>query len=488
MKASGRGGPADDREQPEVVELVPKQELDRAQRQIERLQKENEQRKQESDRLKEEIERLRKELEAALRASKRQAAPHSRGELKPNPKLPGRKAGRAYGRRACRPIPPRVDEAFHVPLPARCPRCGGGVEVEHTAPQYQEEIVRRTVVRRFDIAVGRCRRCGRRVQGRHALQTSEAVGVGSVQLGPEALTLAAVLNKQMGLSLGHTRQALAYGFGLQVSRGGLCRALARMANKAAPTYTGLVQAARQSLVNSVDETGWKVGGRLRWLHVAVSAEVTVYAIRPGRGYEQSREILGADYPGFLVHDGWAPYYRFRRAFHQSCLNHLLERCQQMAQIASPTAATFPLAVRDLLEVGLRLRDRYQREEISGHGLRTATGRLETKLDRRLEKRYRHPANRRLARHLEHEQPWLFTFLHCPGLDATNHAAERAIRGMVIARKVWGGNRTWAGAQTQQILVSVLRTCWQQGKDAFARLVSLLRSPSAETLDIVPGAG
>src|SRR5213079_147032 len=105
---------------------------------------------------------------------------------KANPKPPGRKAGRAYGRRACRPLPPRVDEAFHVPLPARCPHCGGGVEVEHTAPQSQEEIVRRTVARRFDIAVGRCRRCGRRVQGRHPLQTSDAVGVGSVQLGPES--------------------------------------------------------------------------------------------------------------------------------------------------------------------------------------------------------------------------------------------------------------------------------------------------------------
>ena len=40
--------------------------------------------------MKQEIERLRQELEAALRASKRQAAPHSRGELKPNPKPPGR--------------------------------------------------------------------------------------------------------------------------------------------------------------------------------------------------------------------------------------------------------------------------------------------------------------------------------------------------------------------------------------------------------------
>jgi len=45
MKASGRGGPAEEREQREVVELVPKREVDRAQRQIERLHKENEQRK-----------------------------------------------------------------------------------------------------------------------------------------------------------------------------------------------------------------------------------------------------------------------------------------------------------------------------------------------------------------------------------------------------------------------------------------------------------
>jgi hypothetical protein len=35
-------------------------------------------------------------------------------------------------------------------------------------------------------------------------------------------------------------------------------------------------------------------------------------------------------------------------------------------------------------------------------------------------------------------------------------------------------------------VSVLRTCWQQGKDAFARLVWLLRAPQAATLDLVPG--
>jgi transposase len=467
--------------EPESIEFVPKRELDRAQQEIDRLRKEN-------DRLQQETERLRRELEAALRASKRQAAPHSRGEPKPNPKRPGRKPGRGYGRQGRRPIPARVDERIAVPLPEHCPHCGGGVAPESCETQYQEEIVRRIIVRRFDIAVGRCRDCQRRVQGRHRLQTSDAVGVGGVQLGPEALTLAAILNKQMGLSLGHTRQVLSYGYGLETSRGGLYRALARMAGRAEPTYDGLVETARQALVNGMDETGWKVGGRLQWLHVAVSAQVTVYAILPGRGYEQSVAILGAQYDGFLIHDGWAPYYRFPLAFHQSCLAHLLKRCREMAQIASPAALAFPRAVEHLLQTGLELRDRYGRGEISEHGLRTATGKLEAKLDRMLERRRRNPANHRLARHLEHEHLWLFTFLHCFGLDATNNAAERALRGMVIARKVWGGNRTWEGARTQQILSSVLRTCWQQGKDAFTRGVRLLRAPRTVILDIVPGAG
>jgi transposase len=477
MKASDRPARSD---RSETVEFVPKRELDRVQQENDRLRKENE-------RLKQETERLRRELEAALRASKRQAAPHSRGNPKANPKRPGRKPGPGYGRQACRPIPSRVDERIAVPLPDRCPHCGGGVESESCETQYQEDIVRRTIVRRFDIAVGRCRQCQRRVQGRHRLQTSDAVGVGSVQLGPEALTLAAILNKQMGLSLGHTRQALSYGYGLEVSRGGLYRALARMAGRAEPTYDGLVETARQAPVNGMDETGWKVGGKLQWLHVAVSAQVTVYAILPGRGYQQAVVVLGAEYDGFLIHDGWAPYYRFQLAFHQSCLAHLLKRCREMAQIASPVAAAFPVAIHDLLQTSLQLRDRYAQGEISEHGLRSATGRVEAKLDRMLEIHYRDPANRRLARHLAHERLWLFTFLYCFGLDATNNAAERAIRGMVIARKVWGGNRTWEGARTQQVLVSVLRTCWQQGKDAFARIVSLLRAPQSVTLDIVPGA-
>ena len=53
-------------------------------------------------------------------------------------------------------------------------------------------------------------------------------------------------------------------------------------------------------------------------------------------------------------------------------------------------------------------------------------------------------------------------------------AELAIRFGVILRKVWGGSRTWAGARAQAVLMSVWRTCLQQGRSALDFLSQLLR--------------
>ena len=447
---------------------------------IEKLTKENE-------RLQAEIERLRKQLEEALRSLKRQAAPFSKGKPKSDPKRPGRKKGSDYGSRAFRTVPDHVDEEIPVPLPKKCPDCGGRVIHDNTKPQFQEDIVRQTMVRRFDVETGHCTDCGEHVQGRHPLQTSDALGAAQVQVGPEALTLAAHLIKQMGISHERAGQILEWGYGLRVSRSALCRAMTRLGKKAEPTYQGLQMAVRQSPVNQLDETGWRVAAHLEWLWVCVNAEVTVYAILPGRGFAQAASILGEDYSGFLGHDGWQPYYRFANAFHQTCLSHLIRRCRDMLETASAWAARFPQTVLESLLEGLDLRDRYQRQEISWHGLNVATGRLEAHIDRWLAKTFRDPANRRLAKHLRHEQPWLFTFLHCPGIEATNNAAERALRPAVVARKTWGGNRTENGAKTQQILISVLTTCHQQGKDSFDRVVELLRTATPMVMDLVPNS-
>ncbi len=462
---------AERRDSPTVEELS--KEVQRLQEQLKKAHAEN--------------ERLRKALEEALRSLKRQAAPFSKGKPKSDPKRPGRKKGSDYGSRAFRAVPDHVDEEIPVPLPKKCPDCGGRVVHDDTQPQYQEDIIRRTIVRRFDVETGHCSGCGGHVQGRHPWQTSDALGAAHVQVGPQALTMATHLTKQMGISHERAAQVLAWGYDLRVSRSALCRAMARLSQKAEPTYEELRRAARRSFVNHLDETGWRVAAHLEWLWVSVSEEVTFYAILPGRGFAQAASILGEDYAGFLNHDGWQPYYRFADAFHQTCLSHLIRRCKDMIETASRVAAQFPKTVMELLLNALALRDRHRRQEISNHGLHVATGRLAASMERLLAKTFRVPANRRLAKHLRREQPWLFTFLHCPGIEATNNAAERALRPAVVARKTWGGNRTENGAQTQQILLSILTTCRQQGKDSFDQIMELFLSPIPIVLDLAPNS-
>jgi transposase len=346
--------------------------------------------------------------------------------------------------------------------------------------------VRQTIWRRFDIAICRCQKCHKRVQGRDPRQTSDALGAAAVQLGPNALALAVKMNKELGMPHADVAAVLQDGFHLQVNRSTICRAVDRMARRGEATWHALRDAARRSMVNGIDETGWNVAAQLHWLWVAVSEEVTFCDIWPGRGFPQAASILGADYEGWLTHDGWKSYYKFLRAGHQSCLRHLLRRCEDLIKIASPAAARFPLRVQAVLQQALALRDRYNQHEISLHGLWTATGRLETKLDRVLAHPGREAANRRFAKHLLHERPYLFTFLYCPELDATNNVSERAIRALIGARKNWGGNRTPRGAHAQAVLTSILQTAKQQGKKPFDVLLELLCGRDKhKILDLVP---
>jgi hypothetical protein len=148
-------------------------EAERRRREVER----------ERDRLKRQNERLKEQLDAARRAGFRQAAPFRKDRPQGHGGRPGRRAGAAYGRRAQRPTPSRVDETFTAPLPSACPDRGGTIQQTRIAAQYQEDLpVVRPIVRRFDVHIGCCTQCGRRVQGRHPLQTSDALGAAHVRL------------------------------------------------------------------------------------------------------------------------------------------------------------------------------------------------------------------------------------------------------------------------------------------------------------------
>jgi transposase len=206
----------------------------------------------------------------------------------------------------------------------------------------------------------------------------------------------------------------------------------------------------------------------------VGQEATAYAIDPTRSGAVAEAILGLDYDGTLIHDGWSPYDQFEDARHQLCLNHLLRRADEMAATATRGAVCFPRRVAELLRAGLDLRERHAAGEISRHGLAVARGRLENELTDLVFPPKMNAANERLAQHLWAHRDDLLTFLRQPRLDATNWRAELAIRFGVILRKVWGGSRTCAGARAQPVLMSVWRTCWQQGRSALDILSQLLR--------------
>jgi transposase len=422
------------------------------------------------------VAQLEKLLEQATRTAKRQAAPFSKGEPKPDPKQPGRKPGPDYGTPAFRAAPPprKIDECHEAELPLNCPACGGVVLETHVACQYQVEIPRQPISRQFNVHVGACTRCGRRVQGRHELQTSDALGAAASQLGPDLQSTIVQLNKDAGLSHGKIQRLMQTVFGIELSRSGSVQAMLRAARRCQPIYQAIVRAMPQQKAITPDETGWRIGGRLAWLHVFVAACLTCYVIDRRRGAEVAESILGSDYAGGMTHDGWAPYDRFWRAVHQTCLAHLLRRCAEMLLTASRGAVRFPRQVKALLTDGLELRDRYAAGEVSAHGLAVARGRLEKRRDRLLEWTLANPANEKFAKHLDKHRDQLFAFLRHPGLDATNWRAEQAIRPAVVNRKVWGGSRTPAGSQAQSILMSVLRTCAQQHRDALAFVSRALR--------------
>ena len=518
-------------------------------RRIERLERDKAKLIEDRDHWKRRSEHLEKELEAARRAGRRQAAPFAKDRPQGRGGRPGRRAGAEYGRQGRRREPTQADETHVAAAPTSCPDCGGAVALDRVASQYQEDLPAvHPLVRRFDIEVGHCSQCQRRVQGRHALQTSDALGAAAAQLGPNVAALVVELHTELGMPLEKVVRVLRTQFGLHVTKGGLVRLLHRTADAAAPAYAALREQVRRSPVVTPDETGWRVNALRCWLWVFATPETTVYAICDGRGFDDAAAVLGPDFAGVLVRDGWVAYRGFKKAPHQTCLSHLLRRCKDLqafcwkhteammayrptthlrlrtpdsccetcrlvdktnegllgrrdlrhllwpvGELASRVLTLFSPwagAVQAVLQDGLALRTRSNAGEISEHGLASARGRLAARLGRLIDTPPPLADAERFAKHLANEFPAVFLFLCDPSIEATNWRAEQAIRPAVVTRKVCGGNRTRRGADTQQVLASVVRTARQRHLDPRSLITTMLCAPEPvvpEALALPPPA-
>lgn len=426
---------------------------------------ENRQLRQQIARFEQTVRELQQRIAELERTAKRQAAPFSKGEPKKRPKTPGRKSGETHGRHGHREAPERIDETLDAALPERCPECGDDVVEDHLDEQFQTEIPRRPVVRKFTIHCGHCKKCGKALRGRHPRQTSDASGAARSQLGGDAQAAIVYLNKRAGLSHGKISDTFDKLFGMTVTPGTSAQVVLRAGKILRPAYDEIAAKIKSSEHLTPDETGWRVGGHPAWLHGWVGDEgATLYAIDPQRSADVLEKVIGLDWSGSMTHDGFSSYERFEDAAHQQCVDHALRRARTLADKHQGAAKLFPQRVIDLLTESLRARDRLKAQD-AGEDRRAAA--YEGYVNR-LRELVRRPSvnaeNARFAKHLgKHAASW-FLFLVDPTLPATNHRAEQALKTPIVNRKVWGGNRTEAGAEAQAVTSSVLQTCQKKALD------------------------
>jgi hypothetical protein len=120
------------------------------------------------------------------------------------------------------------------------------------------------------------------------LQTSDALGAAAAQLGPDAQAAIVELNKQASLSHGKVTRCLESLFGIPLRRGGSVHTVLRAASRCQPVYEAIRQTVGQSPWVVPDETGWRVGGYLAWLHTVVGPKATAYVIDPTRSSAPTR--------------------------------------------------------------------------------------------------------------------------------------------------------------------------------------------------------
>jgi transposase len=341
-----------------------------------------------------------------------------------------------------------------------CPYCGGEV---HEVQDHEQFVVDLPEVEPTVTAVrtqsGYCQRCKRRVRSRHPAQVSSAGGAAKVSLGPRALGLAAELKHRQGMPYRDIAELFEHYFGLSVSHGALVHASVRLAQRGRASYAALCERVRLSAVVHTDDTGWRVDCESAWLWVFATAELTVYVVARSRGSDVVRGVLGPDFGGKLVSDG-LPALDVLSYERSQCLGHLLRRACQLCAEQSAGAVRFPLAVKNLLQDVLQLRE--QRGQISALAFARRRGRLERRLDDLLSGHSTVADNQRLRRHMRAHRDQLLVCLYDDKVAPTNNLAEQQLRGAVVIRKLGGCNRSQDHARAHAVLASVAQTAHRHG--------------------------
>jgi transposase len=171
-------------------------------------------------------------------------------------------------------------------------------------------------------------------QGHRTKGTAPQGAEAPVQYGPRIAAIIVYLDAGQFLSKDRTAQALAELFGIPLSSGTVAALTARAAGRLA----GFLDHAREQIavsgVAGFDETGFRVAGRLHWVHCARTGKDTLLMVHPKRG-RRAMQAMGVlpSFAGVAVHDAWAPYDTYTGPGHQLCCAHARRELQAVADAA-----------------------------------------------------------------------------------------------------------------------------------------------------------
>jgi hypothetical protein len=284
---------------------------------------------------------------------------------------------------------------------------------------------------------------------------------------------------RLGLPLRKIAEILKDQFGLVVSAGALAQANARLAQRAEPTLMAMKSALAQEAIVYVDETGWRVAATSTWLWVICNERFTIYVITPDRRATVVAEVLGEDFSGLLMRDGWRSYDAQLDYSMLRCLWHLLRNAQALEDTQQGSAAEAMGLFVLWLEGVFALRQRAAELDVSSYRREAAA--FIIWFDEFVAAGHSSALNQRFADRLDEIRDHVLPIVENPGLPATNDLAERQIRPMVIHRKISAGNKTDAGAQALACLASLATTCRQQGQSFFGWVQCLLTTAPGQAI-------
>jgi transposase len=279
------------------------------------------------------------------------------------------------------------------------------------------------------------------------------------RFGKTVYVQSTLLKFQQRLPLGKIRSVFEMQ-GLEISSPTLLELLRRTSEWLRPDYERILMSIRGSRVVYTDQTGMGVDGANFWIWVFTTDSKTLFTIRNSKSQKVLEGILGKGWNGTLVCDGLRSHHSFARnngAKIQRCWAHLLKEARELSEKYAEAKA---------LDEGLhrifdRLKKALEREPPPEERERLARNAMRA-MRRLMDKRYSSSRVRKFVEKMRRGYPSWFTFVTVPGVEPTNNRAERALRELVVHRKIIGTLRNQKGVQIYETLPTLLATWRQRG--------------------------